>query len=71
MALNEASWVDGDVQHTLIALASGFFLYVGLMEIVAKELVDYHTKGSGAFAFLKLLSLIAGFVLMALLGLWV
>ena len=40
MALNEASWVDGDVQHTLIALASGFFLYVGLMEIVAKELVQ-------------------------------
>ena len=50
------------------ALASGFFLYVGLMEIVAKELVDYHTKGSGLFAVFKLLMLVSGFALMACLG---
>ena len=71
MALREVSWVDGVVQHTLVALASGFFLYVGLMEVVAKELVNYQTKGSGVFAFLKLLMLVLGFTLMALLGLWV
>ena len=41
------------------------------MEVVAKELVNYQTKGSGVFAFLKLLMLVLGFTLMALLGLWV
>ena len=71
MVLSSEQWVEGTVQHTLIALASGFFLYVGLMEIVAKEIVDYHTKGSGMFAVLKLLMLICGFMLMALLGMWV
>lgn len=71
MVLVDYEWVDGIVQHTLLALASGFFLYVGLMEIVAKELVDYHTKGSGLFAVFKLLMLVSGFALMALLGLWV
>ena len=71
MALSSTEWLDGPAQPTLVALAAGFFLYVGLMEVVAKELVDYRTKGSGAFALLKLLSLVLGFVLMALLGLWV
>ena len=66
MALREVSWVDGVVQHTLVALASGFFLYVGLMEVVAKELVNYQTKGSGVFAFLKLLMLVLGFAAMSL-----
>ena len=56
---------------TLIALAAGFFLYVGLMEVVGKELVGYRTKGSGIFAALKLGMLVLGFVLMAVLGLWV
>ena len=59
------------MQATLVALASGFFLYVGLMEVVGKELVGYHTKGSGVFAALKLSMLILGFVLMAVLGVWV
>ena len=93
--------MDERVQATLVALAAGFFLYVGLMEVrvygmlehappracarawlrvpsrawhvqvVAKELVGYETKGSGAFALAKLLALLLGFVLMALLGLWV
>ena len=62
---------SGQVQHTLVALAAGFFLYVGLMEIVGKELVGYQTKGSGLFAFLKLLMLVLGFLLMAALGAWV
>ena len=62
---------SGGVQHTLVALAAGFFLYVGLMEIVGKELVGYRTKGSGLFACLKLLMLVLGFALMALLGAWV
>ena len=71
MGLSAAAWVDSTEQHALIALAAGFFLYVGLMEIAAKEIVDYHTKGSGIFAGMKLLMLVLGFVLMALLGLWV
>ena len=71
MALQSASWIDGVVQHSLVALAAGFFLYVGLMEIVSKELVGYQTKGSGAFALLKILSLVLGFTLMAVLGIWV
>ncbi len=71
VGLAEASWVDGRAQATLVALAAGFFLYVGLMEVVAKELVVYQTKGAGIFAFLKLLMLVLGFALMAVLGLWV
>ena len=71
MALSSADGLDGKVQATLVALASGFFLYVGLMEVVGKELVGYRTKGSGAFAILKLSMLILGFGLMAVLGLWV
>ena len=69
MVLVDYEWVDGIVQHTLLALASGFFLYVGLMEIVAKEPII--TLGSGLFAVFKLLMLVSGFALMALLGLWV
>ena len=38
---------------------------------MAKELVDYRTKGSGVFALLKIVMLLLGFVLMSLLGLWV
>ena len=71
MALSSADGLDGKVQATLVALASGFFLYVGLMEVVGKEFVGYHTKGSGVFAALKLGMLILGFVLMAVLGVWV
>ena len=71
MALSSASWVDSRAQHMLVAIAAGFFLYVGLMEVVAKEVVDYHTKGSGVFSFLKLLMLVLGFSLMALLRFWV
>lgn len=71
MALSSASWVDSRAQHMLVAIAAGFFLYVGLMEVVAKEVVDYHTKGSGVFSLLKLLMLVLGFSLMAVLGMWV
>ena len=71
MAISSAAALDGKVEATLVALASGFFLYVGLMEVVGKELVGYRTKGSGAFAILKLSMLILGFGLMAVLGLWV
>ena len=71
MAVASGDALDGRVQPTLVALAAGFFLYVGLMEVVGKELVGYRTKGSGAFALLKLLMLVLGFVLMALLALWV
>ena len=53
MVVSNADGLDGKVQATLVALASGFFLYVGLMEVVGKELVGYHTKGSGVFAALK------------------
>ena len=71
MALSSGDALDGDVQPTLVALASGFFLYVGLMEVVSKELVGYRTKGSGVFAVAKLGMLLLGFALMALLALWV
>lgn len=71
MALSSAEWVDGRAQKMLTALAAGFFLYVGLMEVVAKEVVDYHTTGSGVFSFLKLVTLVLGFSLMTLLRLWV
>lgn len=89
------SQVDSTVESSLVALAAGFFLYVGLMEIIAKvserggsaragthlsrlylgvipqELVDYQTKGAGWFASLKLLMLLLGFSLMAMLAIWV
>ena len=71
MGLASADALQGDVQPTLVALASGFFLYVGLMEVVSKEFVGYRTTGSGVFAALKLAMLILGFALMALLALWV
>ena len=64
MSFAERSWMP-------FTPAAGFFLYVGLMEIVAKEMVDYQTKGSGVFAGLKLVMLLLGFALMALLALWV
>mmetsp|Transcript_20481 Transcript_20481/g.66822 ORF Transcript_20481/g.66822 Transcript_20481/m.66822 type:complete len:358 (-) Transcript_20481:197-1270(-) len=71
MSLSTAAWVDSTVESSLVALAAGFFLYVGLMEIIAKELVDYQTKGAGWFASLKLLMLLLGFSLMAMLAIWV
>ena len=71
MALSSGEGLDGKVQATLTALAAGFFLYVGLMEVAGKELVGYRTKGSGVFAALKLVMLVLGFALMAVLGLWV
>lgn len=63
-ALSEANWVDDAFTSTLVALAAGFFLYVGLMEVIAKEMAD------DRWPLLKLTMMLLGFGLMAMLAIW-
>ena len=61
-----SSFTESSTIYALLALAAGFFLYVGLMEIVAKEL-----KSEEGGVLPRLLMLVLGFGLMAMLAIWV
>eukprot|EP01023_Acetabularia_acetabulum_P004589 TRINITY_DN11948_c0_g1_i15.p1 TRINITY_DN11948_c0_g1~~TRINITY_DN11948_c0_g1_i15.p1 ORF type:complete len:209 (-),score=43.19 TRINITY_DN11948_c0_g1_i15:342-968(-) len=56
--------LNGAVADSLKALAAGTFLYVAIMEVIPKELVQTQ------FRALKLLFLWLGFLLMSLLAVW-
>jgi zinc transporter ZupT len=63
-----ASFAENGAIDTLKAIAAGFFLYVGIMETIAKVLDE---EAGCAEVLLKLTVLLLGFGLMALLALWV
>ena len=60
---------DGVATAAVLALAGGTFVYIGLMEIIAKELPGH--DGDGADKLPKILLILAGWGFMAMLALWV
>ena len=74
-----SSFSESNALYSLTALAAGTFLYVGAVEVIAKEMGHSHASEAGGRVeerpilevLLRLTALLLGFGLMALLGLWV
>lgn len=61
---------EGPILGVLKALAAGTFLYVAVAELMVKELAEHKVKGSWLVA-ARVLVLVAGFVFMSVLAIWV
>lgn len=58
-------------QPIVVGLSSGTFLYVGVVELLAKDLADLKTKcGNDRDELAKLLLFVGGWAAMAVLALW-
>ena len=61
--------VDGDpATNAVVAMAGGSFIYIGLMEIIAKELGCDHRPTADKFA--KILLVLLGWAFMAAIAVW-
>lgn len=65
IVLNQADIIRPGNEGIVLSIASGTFFYVATMEVMGHEFLDPDNKLQ------KMVSLIIGFGLMSLLGLWV